>query len=232
MKRKRPQNKAGRLPPWTCTRFETQLRLMKLDPELATAFPLFDPVRRKPLPAHEIEYRHTQFWNWVYGSVQRIGKDFNRDSPADLARRKAQFDKRKAVARKDGFPEPSETPALWPPSKYAANCRRISQKLEKLTPEVEPYVPALAETLRNASGYFADEAAETAKLWQGRKRHSQHLETRRILHLMNLVHQETGRWHDPEISELLTLAGLPQYTRETLRVLRSRMRKVTNQPKN
>jgi len=141
------------------------------------------------LTPEQTAYRHEQFWNVIYGQVGFIGKLYKDDRPAALSR-------------------------------DAAKRRRIAQKLDTLAGEIEPYSPRiLPHMMRGLARTLARDAAWTryfAKKAQGGKRHGQHPATRRILELMDLVHHETGRWHDKELAALLNIAGLKDISPKSL----------------
>ena len=182
-----------------------------------TKTPFEAPLRRILIPgANEAE--HTVFWNWIYGEIQRIRRDFRRPSPDEMKRAKEAEE----MARQLGLPEPSAP--LKSPSKQVAEMRSIAKSLRKLAGRIEPYSPQAGDLLRHLGERFACEAATFHELLRGRKRHSTHPETRRIEQLMNSVHHTTGDRHYSEISELLRLAGLNQYKPENLRELRARKR--------
>jgi hypothetical protein len=152
--------------------------------------PFEGPLARLKVPGAS-EAEQTHFLDYVHAEVKRIGRDF---------------------AQPKGRVNMS--------SRQAAERRSIAKDCDKLAARVERFSPPLAECLRHASEAFTCDADQLATLSQGRKRHPQHSETRRILELMHSVHEETGKWHDRELSGLLSLAGLNQHTSNRLRDIR------------
>ncbi len=199
----------------------------------------YEDVFNRMQPSSGSGWHTLHFWNLIYGDLHCIVRDFHglsygqgwRWLESNASERKrileSHDEELKRVARKYGIPEPSKAPQ-WTPSKTAAKKLSIAKKLEKLAIDVKPFAPLYAEQcLRLPSMKLAYEANEVLKIVRKEKRHAPHPETRHILDLMADVKGVTGKWHDPEIVELMHLAGLHHITTGMLRTLRARY--VTDQ---
>jgi hypothetical protein len=156
--------------------------------------PFEAPLMRIKIPGAS-EQENTQLWDYIYGEVQQAGRCFRGEVPSRQIH----------------------------PSKEAATRRKLAQKCKELALELRRYDPLAADTLTDTgdgllidSDTFADRAKTT-------KRHSRHSETQHILLAMGRIHQQTGKFHDGELRELLALVRI-NVSPEALRGLRARSR--------
>jgi hypothetical protein len=136
---------------------------------------------------------NTELRNYVYCEVCRAGRCFRGEEPS------SQFH----------------------PSKEATTRRRLAQKCKELVSELRRYDPPAADSLTEAGEGLLIDAKTFAEHSETTKQHSQHPENHHILLVMGRIHQYTGIFHDSELRELLTFAGI-NLSLEALRQLRAR----------
>ena len=110
------------------------------------------------------------------------------------------------------------------PSKEATTRRKLAKKCKELASELKRYDPTAADDLVAAGEGLLIDADTLAEQAKRIKRHPPHAETQHVLLAMEQIHQHTCRWHDLELTTMLQLVGLNQYTPGRLRVLRTETR--------